>query len=282
MVNERLSHSDLRIFEVVLAGELASGRIAKAIGLSPSYTSECLRRLLSMGLILTRRKGITVFARPSTSQVAAALALLMKEGSGLDVSKVLTGPGLALLPHILPPGKTARDLVAAARLSQMTVMERIRLWREMGLVVREKGTGLYKLAPGQRELADFAQRYAEDRDRRMLAGKIPGALILWRGSDGFLFSVDAGTAVKGFVPAGPSALEEPIVRSRDYYIGGQQHHRLSRDEALVQTLLVDPSNPRVRRMLRKRADSSAAARHRLAAFAEKYGIAKELAGAPEG
>ena len=116
----------------------------------------------------------------------------------------------------------------------------------------------------------------------MLAGKIPGALILWRGSDGVLFSVDAGTAVKGFVLAGPSALEEPIVHSRDYYLGDQQHHRLSQDEALVQTLLVDPSNPRVRRMLRKRAGSSAAARHRLAAFAEKYGIAKELAGALEG
>jgi hypothetical protein len=235
-----------------------------------------------MGLVATRRKGITVFVRPSPSPLAAALALLMKEGSGLDVSKALTGPGLALLPHLLPPGKTARELVVAAHLSQMTVMERIRLWRGMGLVVREKGTGLYKLAPGQRELADFALKYAEDRDRRMLAGKIPGALIIWRGPDGFLFSVDAGAAVKGFVLAGPGALEEPIVRSRDYYIGGQTHHRLSQDEALVQTLLVDPSNPRVRRMLRKRADSSAAARHRLVAFAERYGIGRELKGALEG
>ena len=282
MGNERLSASDLRIFEAVLAGELASGRIAKAIGLSPSYTSECLRRLLGMGLISTQRKGITVFVRPSKSALAAALALLMKECSGLDVSKVLTGPGLALLPLLLPPGKTAQELVPAARLSQMTVMERIRLWRGMGLVIREKGTGLYKLAPGQRELADFALRYAEDRDRRMLAGKIPGALILWRGPDGILFSVDAGTPVKGFARAGPNALEEPIVHSRDYYIGGQPHRRVSQDEALVQTLLVDPSNPRVRRMLRKRAESSSAAHHRLTTFAEIYGIDRELTGALEG
>jgi hypothetical protein len=227
-----------------------------------------------MDLISTQRKGITVFVRPSTSPLAAALALLMKECSGLDVSKVLTGPGLALLPHLIPPGKTARELVAAARLSQMTVMERIRLWRGMGLVVREKGTGHYKLAPGQRELADFALRYAEDRDRRMLAGKIPGALILWRGPDGLLFSVDAGTAVKGFAPAGPSALEEPIVHSRDYYVGARPYRRVSQDEALIQALIIDPANPRIRRLFQKRAASGSAARRSLVTFAEKYRIGK--------
>jgi hypothetical protein len=158
----------------------------------------------------------------------------------------------------------------------MTVMERIRLWRGMGLVVRENGTGLYRLAPGQRELADFAMRYAEDRDRRMLAQKIPGALILWRGQEGFLFSVDTGTTVKGFVPAGPGALAAPIVRSRDYYIGGRPYRRVSQDEALVQALIIDPANPRIRRLFQKRAASGSAARRRLVTFAEKYRIGKWL------
>jgi hypothetical protein len=108
----------------------------------------------------------------------------------------------------------------------------------------------------------------------MLAQKIPGALILWRGPDGLLFSVDAGTPVKGFAPAGPNALEEPIVHSRDYYIGGRPYRRVSLDEALVQALIIDPANPRIQRLFQKRAASGSAARRRLVTFAEKYRIGK--------
>jgi len=279
MGTERLSRASLDIFDTVLSGELSSGRIADRIGRSPSYASECIGRLRDMGLVETRQKGLSVLVRPSQGQLASALALLLKEGSGLDVAKVLTGPGLAILPHLLPPGSTARELVRASSLSQMTVMERIRLWRAMGIVVRDRGTGLYRLAPGQRGLSEFASRYSEDRHRRSLAKALPGAILLWRGKTGFLFSVDAGTPVRGFAPAGPTALAalgQPIVHSRDYYIGGRARRSRSLDEALVQTMLIDPGNPRIRRMIRERAASSTAARNGLRAFGQAYGITSEL------
>jgi DNA-binding transcriptional ArsR family regulator len=281
MAGERLSPWDIRIFESVLSGEKASGRIAQALGLSPSYTSECVNRLRGMGLVEVRRAGLSVLVRPARSPSAAALARLLKEGSGLNISKVLTGPGLALLPHLLPPGRTANELIEASALSRMTVMERIRLWRGMGLAVRDPSTGRYSLAPGQRELSDFAAGYSDDRNRRAAAEAAAGAILLWHGPEGFLFSVDAGTPVKGFTPAGPSALGVRIATSRDYYLAGRRR-RISHDEALVQTLLVDPGNPRIRRMLRERAAGDAEVRRNMAVLAEKYGMQREMAEALEG
>lgn len=279
MGDERLSRWDLRIFESVLSGEKASGAIAKALGLSPSYTSECVKRLVGMGLVEVRRAGLSALVRPAKGGAATSLARLVKEGSGLDLSKALAGPGLAILPHLLGPGMTANELIEAVSLSRMTVMERIRLWRGMGLVVRDRPTGRYRLAPGQRGLSDFAGSYAGDRIRNATAEAAAGAILLWHGPEGFLFSVDAGTPVKGFAPAGPSALDARVATSRDYYLAGRRR-RISRDEALVQTLLVDPGNPRVRRMLRERA--AAGARRSLADLAERYGMELELSEILEG
>jgi predicted transcriptional regulator len=281
MVNERLSRWDLRIFETVLSGDKASGAIAKALGLSPSYTSECIKRLVGMGLVEVRRAGLSALVRPAKGGAATSLARLVKEGSGLDLPKVLAGPGLAILPHLLAPGMTANELIEAVSLSRMTVMERIRLWRGMGLVVRDHPTGRYRLAPGQSGLAEFIASYSEERIRNAAAEAAAGAILLWHGPEGFLFSVDAGTPVKGFAPAGPSALGARVATSRDYYLAGRRR-RISQNEALVQALLVDPGNPRIRRMLRRSAATGSAARRNLAGLAERYGMERELAGILEG
>ena len=281
MVNERLSRWDIMIFESVLSGEKASGEIAKALGLSPSYTSECIKRLVGMGLVEVRRAGLSALVRPAKGGAATSLARLVKEGSGLNLPKVLAGPGLAILPNLLPPGRTAQELINAVSLSRMTVMERIRLWRGMGLVVRDRPTGRYRLAPGQRELSDFTASYSEDRFRRVTAEAAAGAILIWHGPEESLFSVDAGTPVKGFAPAGPSALGARVATSRDYYLAGRRR-RISQNEALVQALLVDPGNPRIRRMLRERAETGSAARRSLAVLAKRYGMEPELAGILEG
>jgi len=281
MVNERLSRWDLRIFETVLSGDKASGAIAKALGLSPSYTSECIKRLVGMGLVEVRRAGLSALVRPAKGGAATSLARLVKEGSGLDLPKVLAGPGLAILPHLLAPGMTANELIEAVSLSRMTVMERIRLWRGMGLVVRDRPTGRYRLAPGQSGLAEFIASYSEERIRNAAAEAAAGAILLWHGPEGFLFSVDAGTPVKGFAPAGPSALGARVATSRDYYLAGRRR-RISQNEALVQTLLIDPQNPRVRRMIRVRAEENGRRRQDLEELARWYGIAEVLASALEG
>ena len=279
MARERLSVADLRILSAVLSGALPAGRLAKAIGRSPSYTSECIRRLRKMELVETSRNGISVIVRPSANSVMDALAILLKEGSGLAMTKILTGPGLTLLPHLLSPGSTSRELIRKTTLSRATVMNRLRLWRGMGIISRDGSTGLYHLAHGHRTLADFTARYSARRIRRTLDESVPGAIILWQDREEFLLSVEAGTPVKGLVVAGPSALEKlgyGIVHSRDYYSGGRSGRKVSEEEALVQTFLTDRGNPRARRWILDGLRGLRISAARLSAHARKYGVGDEM------
>jgi len=277
---ERLSGAELGILAAVLPGELPVGRLAQATGLSMSYASECIRRLRELDLVRTRKTGLAVLVCRSEGPVMAALAVLLTEGSGLDLSRVLAGPGLTILPHLLAPGRTTAEILKRTTLSQATVRGRLRLWRGMGLVVRESPTGLYRLEPGRRALEDFVTRYSEARNARLLERMVPGALIIWQDRDEFLFSVASGGKVDGFVPAGPGALEDlgyDIAHSRDYWFGGPAGRPVGEEEALVQTMLIERGNPRPLRWIRsglkgRRIDSA-----RLLDFARRYGLDREIA-----
>lgn len=275
----------MKILAAVLPGELPVGRIADAIGRSVSYTSECIRRLKELGLAQTRKAGLMVMVRPSAGPEMAALALLIKEGSGMDLAKVLTGPGLAILPHLLAPGRTPPEIMKRTALSQATVRGRLRLWRGMGLVFREGKTGSYMLEPGQKPLADFAARHAEARNRRLLESKVPGALIVWQDRDEFIFSVDSGASVDGFIVAGPGVLEAlgyDIAHSRDYYAVGRAGRKIGEAEALVQTLLIEHGNPRAKRWMKEGAKGRRMDSRTLLAFALKYGLKDDIGRILEG
>lgn len=276
---ERLSRADLAIIGAIPPKGIPLGRLAEAIGLSPSHVSERVRSLRELGLVRTQKCGLSVLVAHSDSPSMAALSALIAEGSGLDLEKVLTGPGLAMLPHLLAPGRTSSDIMKRTGLSQATVRERLRVWRGMGIAVRESRTCLYRLAPARRALADFAARYSEVRNMRILGRKVPGAVIVWQDRDEFLFSVGSGTGVAGFVLAGPGALAAlgyDVAHSRDYWLGGRPGRKIKEEEALVQTMLIEPGNPRAVQWIRECVKGRGLDPALILDIAGKYGLGREI------
>jgi DNA-binding transcriptional ArsR family regulator len=228
-----------------------------------------------MDLVVKERHGLEVRVRPASNELAQSLELLMVEAPMLDLPVLLDKAGLRLLPVLLDPGATTGEIARRTGLSLPTIRGKLRVWRGMGVVVREKMSKRYRIQDPHRELRSFVVRYSQWHNRRALGSVLPGALIVWQWRDEYLISIDGRVDLPDLLSAGPTRLEElgyDILHLREYYyhhpfIGG-----VSEEEALVQSLRTDPNNPRMERFIvegitRRGADTQA-----IMAFGRKYGL----------
>jgi hypothetical protein len=109
----------------------------------------------------------------------------------------------------------------------------------------------------------------------MLADLFPNALIIWQWRDEYLFSITERRARPGLLSAGPTRLEElgyDIFHAQEYYLHHPGIDRVSEEEALVQSLAIDPNNPRMTRFIREGVQRRGVDPRRLLAFGKKYGL----------
>ena len=275
MLRDRMNRSDIAILAVLLDGPLTVTSIAKAVGRSISFVSERLTLMEAMRLVERRRGGNAVRVGFAKGRAGADLQLLMAESPYIELTKVLPGPGLAILPFLLHPGSTLTDLRRGTGLSAPTIRGSIRPWRGMGLLHLEGSPRRYSIQPQLGHLIDFITSYTAERNQRFLESKTSAGIIVWQWRDSFLFSSRREVPVPEFLPAGVSRLEElgyDVVSSRYCYMHRPGMTRVAEAEALVQAVLMDPDNPRPARMVRR-----ALAEHRvrvdeLRGCAESYGL----------
>jgi DNA-binding transcriptional ArsR family regulator len=274
-----LTRTHLDILGYIHMGERTVSDIASNVGRSVPWTSECIRHLEEMDLVLKEKRGLEVLVRPASSELALGLELLMVEAPMLDLPVLLDKAGLRLLPILLDPGATTGELARRTGLSLPTIRGKLRVWRGMGVVARNRGSRRYRLQADHVELVSFVVRYSRWYNRRRLAEVLSGALIVWQWRDEYLFSIDGHVDLPEFLSAGPTRLEElgyDILPSRDYYF----HHPLidivSEEEALVQSLRIDPNNPRMERFVVEAIRSRGADTRAILEFGEKYGLDKAL------
>ena len=135
--------------------------------------------------------------------------------------------------------------------------------------------GVYAIDPAHNILSAFAQSWAEHVNSTILKEKNPNAVIVWQWRDDFIFTSDGRVSDDSFKPAGPTRLEElnyDIIGRTYYYQYSPGETDVSEAEALVQTVMIDPLNPRPLRHLR----NAKVSRDELAKFAEKYGLKLDL------
>lgn len=274
-----LTRTHLEILGYVHKGERTVSDIATHVGRSVPWTSECVQHLAGMDLVLKERRGLEVLVRSASSELAQGLELLMVEAPMLDLPALLDKAGLRLLPVLLDPGSTTREMAGRTGLSLPTIRGKLRLWRGMGVVLREASSRMYRLADSHGELVSFVVIYSRWRNRRALAEVLPGALIVWQWRDEYLLSADRQVDLPDLLSAGPTRLEElgyDILHSREYYL----HHPLldvvSEEEALVQSLRTDPNNPRMERFVVEGIRSREADTQAIMEFGEKYGLEEAL------
>ena len=279
MRREGLHRTHLDILECVLTEERTVSEIASHVGRSVPWTSECVHHLVGMDLVVKNKDGLEVRVRRASNELSRSLEMLMVEAPMLNLPVMLDKAGLRLLPVLLDPGATAREVSRRTGLSMPTIRNKIRVWRGMGVVVRETGSKRYRINKAHRELRSFVVHYSRWYNGRTLGDVLPEALIVWQWRDEYLFSIDERVDLPGFPSAGPSRLEElgyEVLHLREYYFHHPFIDVVSEEEALVQSLRTDPNNPRIERFIVEGVENRGADARAILEFGRKYGLKKAL------
>ena len=279
MLHDRMNRSDVAILAALLDGPLTVTSVSKAVGRSLSLVSERLALMEGMRLVERHRSGNAVRVGFAKGRAAADLRLLMAEGPHIGLAEVLPGPGLLLLPILLPPGSTLMEMRRGTGLSAPTVRGRIRPWRGMGLLLVESSPRRYSIRPQLGHLIGFIESYAAERNQRFLESRTPAGAIVWQQRDSFLFSSRREVSAPDFIPAGVSRLEElgyDVVSPRHCYLHRPGKTLVAEAEALVQAVLMDPDDPRVARMVRRALAEGRVRGDELRGYAKSYGPLEPL------
>jgi predicted transcriptional regulator len=279
MHTEGLHRTHLEIIRFVSTKERTVSQIAKHVRKSMSWTSECVDHLIWMDLLDKHKEGLEVFVGPAKNELSQNLAILMFEAPMIDLSMVLGKAGLTILPVLVDPGATANEIKQRTGLSMPTIRNKIKQWRGMGIVVRDGETKRYSIHQTQKELRSYIVCYSHWHNRRTLGNVLPEALIVWQWRDEYLFSIEDRIDLLDFMSAGPTRLEElgyDILHLREYYIHHPSIDEVSQEEALVQSLMTDPNNPRMLRFIREGIENREADSGAILEFGSKYGLGSVL------
>jgi len=276
---DRVNRKELKLLAHLIDGPHTVSQLAEDSGSSISWTSERVSRLEGMGLVKKQKTGVTVRIGLTEDRLGDDLRLLMTESAYMDLSKVLAGPGLAILPLLLPPGSTMREMEDRTHISTKTIRTKLKQWQGMGLASLTVNPPRYILNESWTYLRRFLVDYVSERNLRWLRSKVPSATMIWQWRDELLFSVGDKLEDPEFRSAGATRLEElgyDIAHAREYYLNREGNVEVSEEEALVQTLRADPENPRGERFIRqalldKRVDAKV-----LIKYAGMYGLKTRL------
>ncbi len=149
----------------------------------------------------------------------------------------------------------------------------------MGLIIKK--TKWYFLNSRFNFLASFLDEYVYHRNRTLVQEAFPSCTIVWQDRNNkMIVSTLVSKAVQGFVSAAYSRLDElgsPFVHQNEYYIYDPfKDKNVEREEAYVQTLIVDSKNPRVLRVVREEILKGMLERSSAIEWGLAYGLDKEL------
>ncbi len=251
--------------------KLPVSELAAALSKSSSWTSEYVEHLESLGLLEKKRKNNKVFVSIPKTPLGESLSVLISEEPMLNLETLFAGSGLTILPLLLKPGYSARELATRTSLSMRTVKGILPRWRRMGVVLLEDGK--YCISYRYKLLSDFLRKYSEHKNVCFLGERFPEAVIVWQWRDEFMFSIEQQIADPDFLPAGLSRLDSinfNLAHTQEYYCYYIGKDTVSEEEALIQALYVDGKNPRIKRHFKKQLNYID--QQKLQKYAGKYGL----------
>ena len=260
---------------MALRGEMTISRISRELGRSTSWTSECVDKLVKRDWIDSRRAGFSKYVRIGNNVVGERLITLINENGNLNFNLIFTCSGLRVLPLLLDPGSGIGEISEKTSLSGRTIRDLFRLWKGMGIIYHIKTDGRYQLSPIYRNLIDFVEAYSQHENKRKIKERFPTAAIIYNRRDEVLFSLDRPVSGGDFLTAAGSRLEElgyDIIMDSYYLFHSPGLDQVSETEAVIQTIWIDPINPRPRRILREYLLEKDPDMDELISFGLKYGL----------
>ncbi|UCG71003.1 MAG: helix-turn-helix transcriptional regulator [Thermoplasmata archaeon] len=277
MFKDKLNKTELEILLSILKKPQMISQLADALGKDISWISRNVNHLQEFGFVSMKREGKSVFVSIVKNPLGDSFTTLISEEPMLKVEKILTGSGLKILPLLLNPGNRANGIVQRSSLSLRTVKGLISQWRKMGVVTLEKG--VYVINERHKPLINFIKYYSYNTIIKHLKESYPDATIVWHWRDEFIFAIEHTIHDKRFISAATTRLYElnyDIVAGKEYYFHNPIMKTLSEEEALIQSYLLNPGNPRIPRLIIRAMNKGKIEKKPLLEFAKKYGLKKKI------
>lgn len=279
MYQIKINKTEVDILQLILHNPLSEKDIANELDLSPSWTSECITHLASIGFIYIEKKGISNFSQIIKNSFGESLKLLLTEKGMLNLKAILPDSGLVILPLLLQPGSNLNEISCRTGLTKRTIHNKLHDWKSMGLIKLNKYPEVIVLKERDPYLQQFLIEFCKTRNRLFLSKKYPKAVIVWEWRDEFIFTTNEKMDDNIFLKAGVTGLEEftnELVHNSEYYYYCTYKKVLSLEEILIQSIRIDPINPRQIRIIRNQMEEGNIDKKILFTHAKKYDIHKSL------
>jgi predicted transcriptional regulator len=279
MFKDKLNKTELKILLCILKSPQTISQLADALSKDISWISRNVNHLQELGFVIEKRKGKSVFVSIVKNPLGDSFTTLISEEPMLKKERILTGSGLKILPLILNPGNTANEIAQRSPLSLRTVKGLLSLWRKMGVVTLTKG--VYVISDRHKPLINFVKYFSYNTLIRYLKESYPDAIIVWHWRDEFIFSLEQPLQDNRFVSAATTRLYElkyNVVSGKEYYFHNPTVKKLSEEEALIQSYLLNPENPRIPRLIKRAINKGQVEKEALLEFARKYGLKRKMEG----
>ena len=276
MFKAKLNKTEIKILMSILKGSRTISQLADALSKDSSWISRNVNHLKELGFVIEKREGKSVFVAIIKNPLGDSFHTLISEEPMLNIERILTGSGLKILPLLLNPGNSANEIVQRSSLSLRTVKGLLSLWRKMGVVILLKG--VYVINDRHKPLINFVKYFSYNTLIRYLKEIYPDATIVWHWRDEFIFAIEDQLHDERFISAATTRLDElnyDIIANKEYYLHNPIMKTLSEEEALIQSYLLNPGNPRIPRLIKKALTKGKIEKGTLLEFARKYGLKKK-------
>ncbi len=275
--SERINRTEVKILKM-LSGEIKTvTTLADALEKSKNYISECVSHLSDMGFVSTEREGHTVFISISQRSIGNELSKLLQEEPMLNLVKFIGNSRLKMLPLLLEPGSSAREISARTKLSARTIQSYLGSWRQMGIAVLYNK--IYNLNEKNKIIYSFVEKYTEHRNLSHLKEKYADGVLVWQKRDEYIFSIGKEIFDNEYTSAATSRLAElnyDIIYKNEYYYYSPIHKQTDVEEALIQSLKFNLRNPRIKKFINMQIINNIITKNHLVKLSKKYNVEKEL------
>lgn len=277
MYKEKISKTESEILRLFPRNQTTVSQIAELLDIDLSWASKCTSNLERLGFLERVKKGKKKYVSVPDSSLGTALTNLLVEEPAMSLDALIGGPSLQILPLLLSPGYSTREVAKRTGLSNRTIQYRIKRWRSMGTVFYEEEK--YKISQRHPLVIDLVSEYSKHKNLCRLKERYPDATIIWQDRDEYIISLEREISDNIYSTAGATKigyLGYDIVSRNFYYYYSPAGVEISEAEALVQAVKFDMINPRPLGYIRQAIDDKKVTKSNLRKYAKKYGNEKRV------
>ena len=181
MSKERFNKTEVEIIRLFPREETTVSDVAGMINRDVSWASRSISHLEELGFLSTNRIGYKTYVSIVDSPLGSSLSNLLIEEPAISLNALIGDSALQILPLLISPGHSTKEIAVRTGLSLRTIQTRIRRWRGMGIAIRPDEA--YVLNPRVSLVIEFAEEYIRHRNLNHQKKHHPEAAIAWQDRD---------------------------------------------------------------------------------------------------